>query len=107
MILRTTRVEGSREFYEANQDNTTEDYTYRVLSVMLEHVSQSHLMIYIFTAHRSARPHPSPTHPVGLQYNATKDGVFLIQSAIAQWIARWAFNPNAECSIPSSHTQSQ
>ena len=48
-----------------------------------------------------------PTHPVGLQYNATKDGVFLIQSAIAQWIARRAFNPNVECSIPSSHTQSQ
>ena len=49
----------------------------------------------------------TPTHPVGLQNNATKDGVFLIQSAIAQWIARWALNPNAECSIPSSHTQSQ
>ena len=88
-------------FISDNDCISTEDYTYRVLSVMLEHVSQSHLMIYIFKAHRSARPHPSPTHPVGLQYNATKDGVFLIQSAIAQWIARRAFNPNVECSIPS------
>ena len=86
---------------------STEDYTYRVLSVMQDHVNQSHLRTYIINGQRSARPHPSPTHLVGLQYNATKDGVFLIQSAIAQWIARWAFNPNAECSIPSSHTQSQ